>query len=55
VAHGGAPWWQIVLSVALMLTIVIGLVQLGERIYAGAVLRIGRRVRLSEAWRGGEA
>jgi ABC-2 type transport system permease protein len=53
-AHGGVPWWQIVLSVALMAVTIYGLVQLAGRIYAGAVLRMGRRVRLGEAWRGGE-
>ena len=55
IANGGVPWWQIVLSVALMVVSVYGLLQLAGRIYAGAVLRIGRRVRLKEAWRGGEA
>ncbi len=53
-AQGGVPWWQIVLSVALMAVTVYGMVQLAGRIYAGAILRIGRRVRLKEAWRGGE-
>jgi ABC-2 type transport system permease protein len=53
VANGGVPWWQIVLSVAIMLLAIYGLVQLAGRIYAGAVLRIGRRVKLQEAWRGG--
>jgi len=52
IANGGVPWWQIVLSVALMVVTVYGMVQLAGRIYAGAVLRIGRRVRLKEAWRG---
>jgi ABC-2 type transport system permease protein len=54
-AHGGVPWWQIVLSVALMVVTVFGMVRLAGRIYAGAALRFGRRVRLREAWRGGEA
>jgi ABC-2 type transport system permease protein len=54
-AQGGVPWWQIVLSVALMVVTVYGMVHLAGRIYAGAVLRIGPRVRLREAWRGGEA
>ena len=54
IAHGGVPWWQIVLSVALMLATIYGMVQLAGRIYAGAVLRIGRRVKLKEAWRAGE-
>lgn len=55
IAHGGVPWWQILVSVALMVVTVYGLLQLAGRIYAGAVLRFGGRVRLREAWRGGEA
>ena len=54
IAHGGVPWWHIVLSVALMMVTVYAMVQLAGRIYAGAVLRIGRRLRLKEAWRGAE-
>jgi ABC-2 type transport system permease protein len=54
IAHGSVPWWQIGLSVALIGVTIYGMVQLGGRIYAGAVLRFGRRLRLKEAWRGGE-
>lgn len=54
IANGGVPWWEIVVSVALMLATIYGMVQLAGRIYAGAVLRIGRRVKLKEAWRAGE-
>lgn len=54
IAHGGVPWWQIVLSVVLTVAAVYGLVQAAGRIYAGGVLRFGRRVRLREAWRGAE-
>ncbi len=54
IANGGVPWWEIALSVALMLAAIYGMVRLAGRIYAGAVLRIGRRVKLKEAWRGGE-
>ncbi len=53
--EGGVPAWQVVLSVAVMVATVYGLVQLAGRIYTGAVLRIGRRVRLRDAWRGAEA
>lgn len=53
-ANGAVPWWQIVLSIALMVITMYAMVQLAGRIYSGAVLRIGRRVRLKEAWRGGE-
>jgi ABC-2 type transport system permease protein len=55
IAHGGVPWWQILLSVALMAVTLYGMVQLAGRIYGGAALRFGGRVRLKEAWRGGEA
>ena len=54
IAHGGVPWWQIVLSVALMVAAVYGLVQAAGRIYAGGVLRFGGRVRLRDAWRGAD-
>ena len=52
IAHGGVPGWQIAASVSLMVVTVYALVQLAGRIYTGAVLRIGRRVKLREAWRG---
>jgi ABC-2 type transport system permease protein len=52
IAHGAVPWWQIVLSIALVLASIYGMVLLAGRIYAGAVLRIGPRLRLRQAWRG---
>jgi ABC-2 type transport system permease protein len=55
IAQGGVPAWQIVLSVTLMVVTVYAMVQLAGRIYAGAVLRFGGRLRLKEAWRGAEA
>ena len=55
IAHGSVPWWEIVLSVALITAAIYGMVRLAGRIYAGAVLRIGPRLRLREAWRSGEA
>lgn len=51
IANGGVPWWQIVAAALLVVASILGLVVVAGRIYAGAVLRIGRRVRLSEAWR----
>jgi hypothetical protein len=48
------PRILVVLSVALIGVTIYGMVQLAGRIYAGAVLRFGRRLRLKEAWRGGE-
>ena len=55
IAHGSVPWWEIVLSVVLITATIYGMVRLAGRIYAGAVLRIGPRLRLREAWRSGEA
>lgn len=54
-AHGGVPGWQVVVSVALVLLTIYGMVRLAGRIYAGAALRFGGRLRLREAWRGGDA
>ncbi|HEY8373193.1 MAG TPA: ABC transporter permease [Pseudonocardiaceae bacterium] len=51
-ALGVAPVWQIALSVALTVAALAGLVWLGGRIYANAVLRTGARLSLREALRG---
>ena len=55
IAYGSVPGWQIALSMALVVVTIYGMVQLAGRIYAGAVLRFGRRLRLKEAWRGAES
>lgn len=55
IANGTVPWWQIASSIVLMLVTLVGLLQLAGRIYAGSVLRIGRRVRWREAWHGAKA
>ena len=55
IAHGDVAAWEIVLSTAIMVVTILGMVQLAARIYAGAVLRIGRRVGLRDAWRGAAA
>ncbi len=54
IAHGSVPWWQIALSIAIVVGSIYGMVVLAGRIYAGAVLRIGPRLRVREAWRGSE-
>ncbi|HSD48921.1 MAG TPA: ABC transporter permease [Actinomycetota bacterium] len=54
IAYGTVPWWQIALSITLVLGSIYGMVLLAGRVYAGAVLRIGPRLRLREAWRGSE-
>jgi ABC-2 type transport system permease protein len=55
IAHDPVPLWQIVLSIVLLLGTIYGMVLVAARLYAGALLRIGPRVRLREAWRGGSA
>lgn len=54
IAHGSVPLWQVVLSIAIVVGSIYGMVVLAGRIYAGAVLRIGPRLRVREAWRGSE-
>lgn len=44
------PMWQPVLAVAIELAAIVGLVYLGGRLYRGAVLRVGRKLSLREAW-----
>ena len=48
-ASGSAPLWQVGLSMLIMAVVLIVLIRLAGRIYAGAVLRSGPRVRLREA------
>ena len=48
-AAGDAPLWELGLAIALMLIAVVALVRLAGWIYAGAVLRSGPRVKLSDA------
>jgi ABC-2 type transport system permease protein len=45
---------EVVLSVALLVAAIYGLIRLGGRIYAGALLRIGPKVKLREAWKAAE-
>jgi ABC-2 type transport system permease protein len=49
IAAGEAPWWQIAVSVLLMLAAIAVVVRLGGRVYAGALLRTGGKVKLREA------
>ncbi|HYT25163.1 MAG TPA: ABC transporter permease [Actinomycetota bacterium] len=53
VAGGEVAGWEVALSVLAMLTAIAVLVPLAARIYSGAVLRTGARVKLGTAWVGG--
>jgi ABC-2 type transport system permease protein len=48
-AAGAADWWEVALAVVIMLVAIAVIVRIGGRIYAGALLRTGGRVKLREA------
>ncbi len=51
IAITGVPLWEILVGVAIMVGAVLGVVRLSARIYAGALLASGGRVKLGDAWR----
>jgi ABC-2 type transport system permease protein len=53
-ATGDAALWQVLLSVALTVGGIAALTNIAARIYSNSVLRIGSRVRLTQAWRGAD-
>jgi ABC-2 type transport system permease protein len=50
-AVGSVPPWQLALAVLLVIAVTYGVIRLGARLYRGAVLRVGAKVKLREAWR----
>jgi len=53
-AFDAIPLWEIAASAALTMAAAYALVRLAGRVYSGAILRIGARVKLREAWRSAE-
>ena len=53
IAGGDAAPWEIGLSLAIMLVSIVAVVVLAGRLYEGAILRTGARVKLGDAWRSG--
>jgi ABC-2 type transport system permease protein len=51
IAMGAASWWEPPLAVALTVATIVGLVYVGGRVYAGAILRRGPTLKLRDAWR----
>ncbi|HVA84746.1 MAG TPA: ABC transporter permease [Candidatus Saccharimonadales bacterium] len=51
-ADATVPFWQPVLAAALIVASIIGLTWLAGRIYSNAALRLGTRVRFTDAFRG---
>ena len=49
IAAGEAAWWEILVAVVLMLVAIAAVVRLGGRVYAGALLRTGGKLKLREA------
>ena len=54
IATGDAQLWQVAIAVVLTLVEIAALNALAARIYTNSVLRIGTRVRLTQAWRGAD-
>jgi ABC-2 type transport system permease protein len=50
IAMGAATWWDPLVALALTGAAIAGLVALGGRVYAGAVLHNGPTLRLQDAW-----
>jgi ABC-2 type transport system permease protein len=50
-ALGAIEPWEIILSIGLMVASIWLLFVIGARVYSGAVLSTGGRVRLRDAWR----
>jgi ABC-2 type transport system permease protein len=51
IAAGDIAVWQVGLTLAIMLASTVLVILLASRIYAGAILRTGARVKLKDAWR----
>ncbi len=53
-AQNAITGWESILSVTIMLAATYGLIRLAGRVYSGAILSLGARVKLREAWRSAE-
>ena len=51
IAAGEVAAWQVAASLGIMLVSIVAVVLLASRLYEGAVLRTGARVKLGDAWR----
>ena len=50
-AVGNAPFWEVTVSVVLVLAAIYLLVWIGARVYTGALLHTGGKVKLRQAWK----
>lgn len=51
IAFGGVALWELLLALALMAVAIVLVVRLAARIYSGALLAAGGKVKLREAWK----
>lgn len=51
IAAGTVAWWEIVAAIVLMLIAIAAIIRVGGRIYSGALLRQGGRVKVKDALR----
>lgn len=51
-AVGDVPFWELAVAVVLVMAASYAAIRVGSRLYRGAVLRLGAKVRLRDAWRG---
>jgi ABC-2 type transport system permease protein len=51
IAMGAVEWWEPLLAVVLSVATIVGLLLLGGRVYASAILHTGPTLRLRDAWR----
>jgi ABC-2 type transport system permease protein len=53
IARGDAALWEVGVALGLMLLLIVGLIAAAGRVYEGAILRMGAKVPLGDAWRSG--
>lgn len=51
IGNGDAAVWEVLLSIVLVVASAVLLNRIGARVYSGALLTTGRRVKLRDAWR----
>jgi ABC-2 type transport system permease protein len=49
---GEAQWWEALISLGILIATCVGAIWVGSKIYENSLLRMGARVKLSEALRG---
>lgn len=53
IATGGVEWWEVLASLAIMLVATVLAVLLSARLYENSILRVGKRIKITEALKQG--